>query len=67
MKYNRKTVLTFGKHKDETIQKVLDDDPSYIVWMAENIKDAEFDDAIITDAAFGAEEKHEDWLRDNYD
>lgn len=28
--------LPFGKHKDERIMDVYDDDPKYIEWLAEN-------------------------------
>lgn len=29
----RSDVLTFGQYKDVTIQSVLDDDPSYLLWL----------------------------------
>lgn len=30
--------LTFGKHKGETIQFVIDEDPEYLGWVLENIE-----------------------------
>ena len=29
-------VMTFGKHKGKTLVQILDESPSYIVWLAEN-------------------------------
>jgi hypothetical protein len=29
-------VFTFGKHDGETIEEILEDDPSYIIWLSEN-------------------------------
>lgn len=29
-------VMTFGKHKGKTLLEILDESPSYIVWLAEN-------------------------------
>lgn len=29
-------VMTFGKHKGKTLLQILDESPSYIVWLAEN-------------------------------
>jgi len=36
----KKDIIPFGKHKGQSIGYVLDEDPSYIVWMSdqENIK-----------------------------
>lgn len=30
-------VLTFGKYKDKTLQWCLTNDPSYIIWLSQNI------------------------------
>lgn len=30
---NEGTVLTFGKHRGETVRQVLRNDPSYILWL----------------------------------
>lgn len=30
--------LTFGKYKGKSPQEVSEDDPSYVVWMYENVK-----------------------------
>jgi hypothetical protein len=48
--YTRKTILTFGKHKGLSIQTLLLNDPSYIVWMSENIKDIQFEGGIVDEA-----------------
>lgn len=50
MKYIRSTMLAFGKHKGETVQSILDDDPSYIVWMNDNIDGVDFADNIVEEA-----------------
>ena len=34
--------MTFGKHKGTEIEEILDDDPEYLKWAAENT-DTEFD------------------------
>lgn len=31
----RTDFLTFGKHKGRTIQYILDEEPSYIIWLVE--------------------------------
>lgn len=33
-----KYIFTFGKHQGETLESVLDTDPSYIVWANDTIK-----------------------------
>ena len=37
-KVNRKTIITFGKHKNKTLGEVIKEDFSYIVWMYENFE-----------------------------
>jgi hypothetical protein len=64
--YKLETVLTFGKHKGKTIRVVLENDPSYIVWMAEEL-DANFSQDVLIAAQKAAKEQHRNWLRDNYD
>jgi uncharacterized protein (DUF3820 family) len=32
----QKTVLNFGKYKGKTLLQILDENPSYIVWLADN-------------------------------
>ena len=29
-------VVTFGKHKGKTLMQILDESPSYVVWLAKN-------------------------------
>ena len=35
---NLDTILHFGKFKGHTVQQVIDEEPSYIVWCADNIE-----------------------------
>ena len=47
------TTLTFGKHRGNQLQWLLKNDPGYLVWMYENIEDAEWTDdaeALVTEA-----------------
>lgn len=37
-----KEKLNFGKHKGKTFGKVLDDDPNYCKWAAENLDSKEY-------------------------
>lgn len=32
------TPLTFGKHRGKTPEEIADEDPSYVVWLYENVK-----------------------------
>ena len=34
--YGRHSVIPFGKHCGETIEEVIDNDPSYITWAINN-------------------------------
>lgn len=54
--YTRETILTFGKHKGLKVKTVLRDDPGYILWMAENIKDVQFESGIVEEA------EDNDWI-----
>ena len=45
----RNQKMKFGKHKGETIQEILNSDPSYIIWMYENDV-MELGDDIVEDA-----------------
>lgn len=40
------TSLTFGKHKGKTPDEISEEDPGYIIWMAENIKEQHCSDAL---------------------
>lgn len=35
-------VIPFGKHKGETVRKVLDEDPGYLEWLMDNTKTTKF-------------------------
>jgi len=45
----RSFVMPFGKHKNKTIGELLDIDPWYISWLAENT-DMDFDHDILREA-----------------
>ena len=42
--YDVDTILTFGIHKDETIQQVFENDCQYLVWMYENFDKVDWSD-----------------------
>tara|TARA_R110002020_G_scaffold319338_3_gene535238 strand:- start:2114 stop:2503 length:390 start_codon:yes stop_codon:yes gene_type:complete len=46
-KLTRKSVLSFGQYGFDTIQKILDDDPQYIVWVYYNKPEITFFDDIL--------------------
>jgi hypothetical protein len=46
-KLTRKSTLGFGRHAINTIQKVLDEDPTYIVWIYYNSSEITFFDDIL--------------------
>lgn len=58
-------VMTFGKHKGKTLIQILDESPSYIVWLAE--KDVvKIPDGLLTTACHDTmspdfEDLHSDW------
>jgi len=35
--------LPFGKHEGKTIQELIIEEPSYLIWMAENLNSWKFD------------------------
>jgi len=37
LKHNYDYVFPFGKHKHESITEVLEEDPGYILWAADNV------------------------------
>ena len=45
------TGLNFGKHNGKTVQWVVDNDPSYILWLDENT------DCIISNTVYAAAKK----------
>ena len=36
MSLGLESVFTFGKHKDQQVEDVIEDDPKYIAWLVEN-------------------------------
>ena len=49
--YDLDTPLAFGKYKGRTVEDVLEEDPAYLLWAAENVEsfdvDAALQDAIV--------------------
>jgi hypothetical protein len=45
------SVLTFGKHNGKTVEWVVDNDPSYILWIDENT------DWIVSNTVYAAAKK----------
>ena len=45
-----KHVLTFGKHKGQTLSEVCSNDPSYIVWMHKNVKQLSLKNKVVVKA-----------------
>jgi hypothetical protein len=43
-------VLTFGKYKGKTLEFILHERPSYIIWLSENIANIKIDEDLLTDA-----------------
>lgn len=37
LKHGYKYVFPFGKHKNEYVEDVLEEDPGYIIWAADNV------------------------------
>lgn len=42
--------FTFGKHRDETLEEVLESDPSYIIWANDNVRWFKVSKKILDDA-----------------
>jgi hypothetical protein len=67
----------FGKHKGKTIETVLEEFPSYILWVSENVNTVEIDIEILNKARENAELKifdshkpsksYYDMIEDQYD
>lgn len=56
MLYDLDDVMDFGKYKGKSVEDVLEEDPSYLLWLLENSERFEVDDALqdaITTAARG--------------
>ena len=68
MKYDRDYMLTFGRHKGNTLEYVSRIDPSYIIWLSENVLKG-MDNDIVQEAADDVEYfddvllelLHDDW------
>lgn len=63
---NKSDVLVFGKHKGKTVQKILDEEASYILWLDKE-EIVEFPKKIIEEAVEKADDQHREFLRENYD
>jgi hypothetical protein len=48
--HGRDSIIKFGKHKDRTVQEVLDDDPDYLVWASERIPEFDLEVSILDEA-----------------
>lgn len=44
---NLDAVLRFGKHKGRMVEDVLDEDPAWLLWAAENVSGFELDTAVM--------------------
>ncbi len=54
---DKQYVMRFGKHKNRTIEYILDVEPWYISWLAENT-DMDFDHKIMTEAEGDLRDDH---------
>lgn len=45
--YDLDSVMGFGKYKDETVEEVLEKDPTYLRWCLENIPRFTVDNALL--------------------
>lgn len=54
-KKGRKDVFNFGKHKGKTVGEVVDEDPTYICWVYENVSSFPIEREIYMDC-YDAEE-----------
>ena len=41
--------MNFGKHRGETIGQIVDENPSYIKWMIENIDNIAFSEEVVSE------------------
>jgi hypothetical protein len=46
MIYDLDTILGFGKYKGYTVEQILEQDPSYLFWLLENVERFEVDHAL---------------------
>lgn len=51
--YDFKTKLNFGQHKDQTVRKIMETNPTYIEWCYQNLSDF-----YITDSVYEALDCH---------
>lgn len=54
--------ITFGKHRDHTIQYVLENDPAYIVWAHRNVSFFKVSQDILEQARDAARERRSDGI-----
>ena len=55
------TPLAFGKYKGKTPEEVAELDPSYVVWMYENVKPAPCSKALAVDCEQDQRDDEEEW------
>ena len=55
-KRNGDYILTFGKYKDMSLYYILDNDPSYILWLDENNVLENIDEDVLAEAEELSEE-----------
>jgi len=58
------TPLTFGKYKGQTPEAIAEYDPSYVLWMFENVKPAPCSKALARDCEQGVREYEEEKAAD---
>ena len=47
--FSRYSRMNFGKHRGKTIGQIVEDNPSYIKWMIENIDNIAFDEDVVSE------------------
>lgn len=46
---SRYSRMNFGKHRGETIEQIVDENPSYIKWMIESIDNIAFSEEVVSE------------------
>ena len=57
-------ILTFGKYRGKTILQVIDENPSYIAWCIENVKDFTIDSRLKNEL-MRQYNVHMEWLKND--
>ena len=47
--FSRYSRMNFGKHRGKTIGQIVDENPSYIKWMIENIDNIAFSEEVVSE------------------